>query len=416
MNDQHHAMARTLLSLLSSGLVLAGCRTGPDPAPIPPEDHPEVVRLEQRLAEAQGQVAGARRLLGELKQAEAEVREGMAAAKAEASRKRSAARAEAGAPPELPAERHEWERRLAEKLLRIGIEEERDVARAHAALADLAVRADEARKIVRRPEELRDRLSRTRRLIESAGKPATWQLDRPVASIDLDDLTLYEALRTFREEHGTNLYVDWRTLAAAGISGDRKVSFSASKIRVRDAMEEILRRASGRTHRAAFAAEDNVVVVSTPAGLARSAEGVGRTESLAIPRGLDERLDSRIDCVLLIEIPLVDALSFFGEVLRTDDEVLTVSWDQLQAAGVDKETSIDMDLRNPRIGHALRLILDQAGGGKALLDLAVRDGKLAVQVAPRRPSGASRASTTRTPAGRSASSPRATGGSTRTWR
>jgi len=68
---------------------------------------------------------------------------------------------------------------------------------------------------------------------------------------------------------------------------------------------------------------------------------------------------------------------------------LTVSWDQLQAAGVDKETSIDMDLRNPRIGHALRLILDQAGGGKALLDLAVRDGKLAVQVAPhpRRPGG-----------------------------
>ena len=73
---------------------MAGCRTGPDPAPIPPEDHPEVVRLEQRLAEAQGQVAGARRLLGELKQAEAEVREGMAAAKAEASRKRSAARAD----------------------------------------------------------------------------------------------------------------------------------------------------------------------------------------------------------------------------------------------------------------------------------------------------------------------------------
>jgi hypothetical protein len=345
--------------------------------------------MERRLAEAQGQVAGARRLLRELEQAEAQVRAGIAATEAEANRKRSAARAEAGAPPELPAGRHEWERRLAEELLRIGIEEERDVARAHAALADLAAKADAAREVVRRPGELRDQLRRTRRWIESAGKPATWQLDRPVASIDLDNLTLYEALRTFREEHGTNLYVDWRTLATAGIRGDRKVSFSASGIRVRDAMEGILRRASGGTHRAAFVAEDNVVVVSTPAGLARSAKGAWRIESPAIPPALGKRLDSRMDCISLIEIPLVDALSFFGEILRTDEEVLTVSWDQLQAAGVNKETSIDMDLRNPRIGHALRLILDQAGGGKALLDLAVRDGMLVVQVTPdpRRPGG-----------------------------
>jgi len=375
-------MARALPGLLSLGLVLAGCRTGPDPAQIPAEDHPDVVTLERRLAEAEGQVAGARRLLGELAQAEAEVRERMAAAKAEASRKRSAARAEAGAPPELPAERHQWEQQLAEKIVRISTEEDRALARAYEALADLAAKAHEAREIIRRPREIRDQLRRTRRRIESAGKPATWQLDRQVAAIDLDDLPLYDALATFREEHGTNLYVDWRTLAAAGIGGDRKISYSARKVRVRDALEEVLRRARGETHRAAFAAEDNVVVVSTPAGLARSAKGARRIESLAIPPRIDEHFDSRIECVSFIDIPLVDALCFFGEVLRTDEQVLTVPWEELQAAGVGKETEINMDLRNPRIGHALRLILDQAGGGKAFLDLAVRDGKLTVQVVP----------------------------------
>ncbi len=348
----------------------------------PGEDHRDVARLERRLAEAEGQVAGARRLLGELEQAEAEVRERMAAAKADASRKRSAARAEAGVEPEPPAERQQWEQQLAEKLVRISIEEDRALARAHGALVDLAARAHEPREIIRRPGQLRNQLRRSRRWIESAEKPATWQLDRQVATIDIDDLPLYDALATFREEHGTNLYVDWRTLAAAGIGGDRKISYSARNVRVRDALAEVLRRAPGETHRAAFAAEDNVVVVSTPAGLARSAKAARRTESLAIPPKIDERFDSRIECVTFIDIPLVDALCFFGEVLRTDGEVLTVPWEELQAAGVDKETEISMDLRNPRIGHALRLILDQAGGGKAFLDLAVRDGKLTVQAAP----------------------------------
>jgi hypothetical protein len=382
VNDEHHVMAWALPGLLSLGLVLAGCRTGPGPPQIPAEDHPDVVRLERRLAEAEGQVAGARRLLRELGQAEVEVREGMAGAKADASRKRSAARAEAGAPPELPAERQQWEQQLAEKIVRISTEEDRALARAHEALADLAARAHEAREIIRRPGELRNQLRRSRRWIESAGRPATWQLDRQVAAIDLDDLPLYDALATFREEHGTNLYVDWRTLAAAGIRGDRKVSYSARKVRVRDALEEVLRRARGERHRAAFAAEDNVVVVSTPAGLARSAKGARRIESLAIPPRIDERFDSRIEHVSFIDIPLGDALCFFGEVLRTDEEVLTVPWEELQAAGVDKETEISMDLRNPRIGHALRLMLDQAGGGKAFLALAVRDGKLTVRVAP----------------------------------
>lgn len=49
-----------------------------------------------------------------------------------------------------------------------------------------------------------------------------------------------------------------------------------------------------------------------------------------------------------------------------------IDWDALKRYGITADTPITISLKKPAFGMMIRLILDQAGGGKALLDVEVK--------------------------------------------
>ena len=383
MSYERHIASRVLPWGLGLAFVLAGCGAETPAERAAVEDHPEIVDLDERLAEAEVQATEARARLVELEKARTAARERILAIKLADHDKRAVARDQAGASPAAPAERACWQQQLNEALVRISVETESELNRANGALADLASQTDEAKRAILLPEELRREARRVRWSVVAGMWSAGRQLDRRVEAIRFDKQSLYEALTVFREEHGVNLYVNWAALKAAGIRADRNVSYAGENVRIREALQAVLDQVPGKEHWPALGEQDNVVVVSTPPGLARSAAADQRFAALAVAPKAAEYLRSRMERLYFIEIELVDVLDFFATYLETDESVLIVPWEKLEASGIHKETMIDLDLRNVRIGRALRLTLDLAETPRASLDVVAQDGKLAIEAVGR---------------------------------
>ena len=56
-----------------------------------------------------------------------------------------------------------------------------------------------------------------------------------------------------------------------------------------------------------------------------------------------------------------------------------IDWDALKRHDITAETPITISLRKPSYGLMIRLLLDQAGGGKALLDVEVKEGNIIIK-------------------------------------
>ena len=121
-------------------------------------------------------------------------------------------------------------------------------------------------------------------------------LDRRLGVVTFDDVPLDDALKTLRGQAGDiNLLVDWRAFEAAGIDRTAPVSARLRDVPFSKALQVVLDHAGGDTVKLGFAADGNVLNVTTAEVLARN----------TVTRVYDVR-------DLLIEIPSVTDAPVLG--------------------------------------------------------------------------------------------------------
>jgi hypothetical protein len=90
-------------------------------------------------------------------------------------------------------------------------------------------------------------------------RKAPSMLDRTVGQVNLDKVTLADAIDFLRDSAGVNLHVNWKALESAGVSRDVPVSIRLSNLPVRKALTYVLNAAPPAT----WFLDDGVIEVTT---------------------------------------------------------------------------------------------------------------------------------------------------------
>jgi len=75
--------------------------------------------------------------------------------------------------------------------------------------------------------------------------PLQAQLSRTLPELKLDGVTLGDALDFIRDVSGVNLYVDWKTLEASGVSRETPINVRLRAVSLRKALNTIMAEAGG---------------------------------------------------------------------------------------------------------------------------------------------------------------------------
>jgi autotransporter-associated beta strand protein len=108
-----------------------------------------------------------------------------------------------------------------------------------------------------------------------AGAAIRDKLSREIERLSFTDIELKDVITFLREYSDANINVNWRALAAAGIEQTTKVSVDVRKITVRQALDLVLREASGSSAAAGteqelrYGIDGGVLTIATKADLAK---------------------------------------------------------------------------------------------------------------------------------------------------
>ena len=95
-------------------------------------------------------------------------------------------------------------------------------------------------------------------------------LGKELAGLDLDKVSLTDAIDALRDTSDTNIFVNWRALEAAGVARDKRISIVLEKVTLRQALQLMLDAAAGGRDKLGMTVDDGVVTVSTVADLSRN--------------------------------------------------------------------------------------------------------------------------------------------------
>lgn len=227
---------------------------------------------------------------------------------------------------------------------------------------------DTARADAARPDMIRREKARQESLDAQAARSAAEQLLYKCPPCRFEEIELRTVLE-FMQELCLNMQVDWPRLEAAGVKRDTQLTWSSEALPASEVLAAVL-KVAGAQDKAVVSAEDNVVVISTAAGLKASHAAAEATLA-----GADEKtraaLEKRLPEFKADGIRLETVLEFVRDVtsLRID-----VDWQ-----AVDRDAEVHINLRNVKLGQALRLILDQAGGNKMTIQVVAKDGGLLIK-------------------------------------
>jgi hypothetical protein len=191
-------------------------------------------------------------------------------------------------------------------------------------------------------------------------------LNKKLPKVELPAYPLSGAFDFLRDVTALNFYVDWKTLALAGVTPQMRVTVSEQYIPTRQALTEIL-SATG-SDALEFHLVQGAVLVSTKLDFEDRKKRIGpylRIFSAAAgpARDMNKRLP-RVEMPFpstLPAVPFVDAIDWLRDVSNVN---ILVKWDVLKAAGIPRTAPISLQLQNVRFSTILWLMLDQAGDQK----------------------------------------------------
>lgn len=92
--------------------------------------------------------------------------------------------------------------------------------------------------------------------------PLQAQLARTLPELKLDGVSLGDALDFIKDVSGVNLYVDWKTLEAAGVSRDTPINVRLRAVTLRKALNTIMAEAGGGDQ-IAWTTDEGVVTITS---------------------------------------------------------------------------------------------------------------------------------------------------------
>jgi hypothetical protein len=205
------------------------------------------------------------------------------------------------------------------------------------------------------------------------------RLAQKLPEINLDGAALDEVIDFLRDVAGLNIFVDWQALKAAGVERDAPVKVAARNILMHEAVDKVLESAAGGKKKLRADAVGGVVIVSTPKGVESTRAHFRRLKDNGPAGKIGEQLRQPVPEVNFDGTPFDDVVDFLRDVTGAN---LFVDWNALEKAKVDRHAPVNLRLKNVPLDQTLRLILDSAGGNKAVLDFKVEGDTITVSVAP----------------------------------
>ena len=381
----------SLLGLLVAAGVVCGCQGGGDVRLDGASDS----RLEAQTREwiervqkcSEKGVKDAARLTKEI----APLEEKLTAARRESEaveprtkQRFAVARTSAGPRPADRMAADAWRNALDEKLATIAADGEAQKTQAEKKIIvisrqlDNAKRAlDKARHYVRTPEQIASEAKRYKAFLAAVSRPGARQLEQRIDELDFVNVDVHEIVD--RLAGHANIAVNWRALETAGAAFDRPVTYKSRNVKLGEALEKLFALAGGNHYAVTVASLDNVVVVSTLQDIKDSAMLHARTAAqvAASPYKANKNMIAeRIDRLEFIEMEFSVVLDFVEALV---ERKVQIDWDALKRYDITADTPITIYLRKPAYGLMIRLLLDQAAGGKALLDVEVKKGNIIIK-------------------------------------
>ena len=193
-----------------------------------------------------------------------------------------------------------------------------------------------------------------------------------------DGVALSDVVSFLMDLIDVNLVLDRPALLAAGIDPEEvRVTLKATDLSVKEFLEKALDGVGGEKDPAAFDVVGDVIVISTKAGAKdfvtrhRAAlDRAGKSDGKALRKILPE--------VTVEKVELEQVLNFLRDVTNAGIEV---NWDELEAAGAERDVPVTVRGRDLTLAQALQLVLDAAWSEKAI-GFKVKGKKIVVGRAP----------------------------------
>ena len=204
------------------------------------------------------------------------------------------------------------------------------------------------------------------------------QLDRKIPEINFTGQGLADVLDFMRDVTGSNIFIDWRSLEAAGIGKDAPVGLRLKGATVRTALKEMLDKASTEKGKAELSIADGVLVISTAPDPKhpRAAVKVGK-----LPADTDRTLPE----INFGGQALSDVIDFLRDVSGLK---IQVDWPALERAGIAKTAPVNARLKDLKSSTVLRFVLESVSDGKSIIECTSADKVLTITAKPLPPKDA----------------------------
>lgn len=217
-------------------------------------------------------------------------------------------------------------------------------------------------------------------------------IDKKLPEVNFSAIAFSDVVDFFRDVTGANLFVDWKAIEAAGLSKDAPVTLRVRDVSFGKALQLVLDSVSDANAKLAFTLDENVIqigVVKPTAGTPQAAHnphqpatsGTG-TFGIEKPRESDPQLkallEKKLPEVNFSDTPFSDTIDFLRDITGTN---VFVNWKALEAAGIDKNESVTLRVRNVSFGKVLDLLLQSAGGSVVQLTYEADQGVISITTA-----------------------------------
>jgi hypothetical protein len=210
---------------------------------------------------------------------------------------------------------------------------------------------------------------------ESATKEddaAKAQLDRRLPEFRVDGVALEDVVDFLRDVTGANVFVDWRAVEKAGIQRTAPVTLRQRDVPFRTALDKVVESVSTPKAKLAWATDGRVIVLSS----ADAATNKGGHVTGQVPADVDKRLpEVRFDAVAFS-----DTIDFLRDASGVN---LFVNWNELEKAGIKKDSPVTLRLREEKLSTALRLVLLSAGDGSTPVQITHVDRVVTITTGPK---------------------------------
>jgi hypothetical protein len=208
---------------------------------------------------------------------------------------------------------------------------------------------------------------------KEADEKVILQLDRRIPGVDFSGQGLADVLDFMRDVTGTNIFINWHALEAAGISKDAPIKFQLTKANFRTVLKGILDKVATSKGKAALSVQEGVLVISTAPDPARPRASVTMG---TLPAGANPVIPE----INFAGQGLSDVIDFLRE--EVNRMKIEVDWTALEQAGISKDAPVNVRVRDVKFSTALRFVLESVSDGKSAIDCSATGDVLKITAKP----------------------------------